>query len=47
LGLGWRSIRCGYGSQGITLRLWLNKFIFDSRRIGQRLQILFHRQDVP
>jgi len=47
LRLGWRSIRCGYGSQGITLRLWLNKFIFDSRRIGQRLQILFHRQDVP
>ena len=33
LQLGWRSYRTGYGSQGITLRLWLNKFIFDLQRV--------------
>ncbi|MEM6836325.1 MAG: glycosyltransferase family 2 protein [Cyanobacteria bacterium P01_C01_bin.120] len=38
LRLGCRSFARGYGSQGITLRLWLNKFIFDCRRIGQRLR---------
>ncbi len=45
--LGLRSVWCGYGSQGITLRLWLNKFIFDSRRIGKSLSLRWRRQDAP
>lgn len=45
LRLGWRSLCQGYGSQGITLRLWLNKFIFDSRRLVAPLQARFRRQD--
>jgi glycosyltransferase involved in cell wall biosynthesis len=30
--LGLRSVLTGYGSQGITLRLWINKFVFDLMR---------------
>ncbi|MGF1458845.1 MAG: glycosyltransferase family 2 protein [Leptolyngbyaceae cyanobacterium] len=37
LKLGLRSYQKGYGSQGITLRLWLNKFIFDIRRLNKKL----------
>ncbi|NEQ47746.1 MAG: glycosyltransferase [Leptolyngbya sp. SIOISBB] len=47
LRLGLRSLWCGYGSQGITLRLWLNKFIFDCRRVGQWFSPRSRRQDVP
>ncbi len=46
LRLGLRSLWRGYGSQGITLRLWLNKFIFDCRRVGEWLSPRSHRQDV-
>ena len=45
LQLGLRSFWCGYGSQGITLRLWLNKFIFDCRRVGKWLTPHPHGQD--
>lgn len=37
LKLGCRSIWQGYGAQGITLRIWLNKFIFDLRRLKIQL----------
>lgn len=45
LQLGLRSVWCGYGSQGITLRLWLNKFIFDCRRIGKGVSPRTRKQD--
>lgn len=47
LRLGWRSWWRGYGSQGITLRLWLNKFIFDARRAKNWLKIQVLQQDAP
>lgn len=45
LRLGLRSLWCGYGSQGITLRLWLNKFIFDCQRLSKSFKTHFLRQD--
>ena len=47
LRLGFRSLRCGYGSQGITLRLWLNKLIFDAQRVSKRLKLQFRQPDAP
>ncbi|MEM6519025.1 MAG: glycosyltransferase family 2 protein [Cyanobacteria bacterium P01_D01_bin.71] len=45
LRLGCRSFFCGYGSQGITLRLWVNKFIFDCRRTGAHLRSYRRQQN--
>lgn len=47
LRLGLRSLWRGYGSQGITLRLWLNKLIFDTHRVSKRLQLQFRPSDAP
>ena len=41
LKLGVRSISAGYGSQGIALRLLVNKFIFDVLRIKSSLSQVF------
>lgn len=38
--LGLKSLLVGYGSQGITLRLLVNKFIFDGLKVGRWLRSL-------
>ncbi len=40
LQLGWQSYWSGYGSEGITMRIFLLKFLFDLRRVFQPQKLL-------
>jgi len=40
LQLGWHSYWTGYGSEGITLRIFLLKFVFDLRRLFKNQKLL-------
>ncbi|MBD1861396.1 MULTISPECIES: glycosyltransferase [Trichocoleus] len=37
LRLGWQSWQAGYGSEGIALRIWALKLLFDLRKLRQKL----------